>query len=49
MFIKIFKGDINIKLFLKYVFLVVENFLIYVKEGYYNGLSFYRVIKDFMI
>jgi len=27
----------------------VENFLTYVREGYYNGTIFHRVIKDFMI
>lgn len=43
------KGIIKIKLFFEYVFKVVENFMIYVKDGYYNGLIFYCVIKDFMI
>lgn len=47
--IKTSKGDINIKLFPKYAPLAVENFLTHAKEGYYNGLSFHRVIKDFMI
>ena len=27
----------------------VENFLAYVREGYYEGMIFHRVIKDFMI
>ncbi|MGD8242867.1 MAG: peptidylprolyl isomerase [Desulfobacterales bacterium] len=27
----------------------VENFLTYVREGYYDGTIFHRVIKDFMI
>ncbi len=26
-----------------------QNFLTHAKEGYYNGLIFHRVIKDFMI
>ncbi len=29
--------------------LSVENFLTYVREGYYEGVIFHRVIKDFMI
>lgn len=29
--------------------LSVENFLTYVREGYYEGVVFHRVIKDFMI
>ena len=27
----------------------VENFITYVREGYYEGMIFHRVIKDFMI
>ncbi|MBF0847152.1 peptidylprolyl isomerase, partial [Streptococcus danieliae] len=27
----------------------VENFLTHAKDGYYNGIIFHRVIKDFMI
>ena len=27
----------------------VENFVTHAKNGYYNGLIFHRVIKDFMI
>ncbi|CAM2810637.1 Peptidyl-prolyl cis-trans isomerase [Streptococcus acidominimus] len=42
-------GDINIKLFPKYAPLAVENFITHAKEGYYDGLTFHRVIKDFMI
>ena len=43
------KGNIRMKLFPKYAPLAVENFLTHAKEGYYNGLLFHRVIKDFMI
>ncbi|KHD43362.1 peptidylprolyl isomerase [Streptococcus hongkongensis] len=43
------QGDITIKLFPKLAPLAVENFLTHAKEGYYNGLTFHRVIKDFMI
>ncbi|KXT78292.1 peptidylprolyl isomerase [Streptococcus sp. DD13] len=43
------KGDITIKLFPELAPLAVQNFLTHAKEGYYNGLTFHRVIKDFMI
>lgn len=43
------KGDITIKLFPELAPLAVENFLTHAKEGYYDGLIFHRVIKDFMI
>lgn len=42
-------GDIKIKLFPKEAPKTVENFTTHAKEGYYNGLIFHRVIKDFMI
>lgn len=42
-------GDITITLYPKYAPLAVENFLTHAKEGYYNGLTFHRVIKNFMI
>jgi peptidylprolyl isomerase len=29
--------------------LAVENFTTHVKNGYYNGVAFHRIIKDFMI
>ncbi|MFC3928043.1 peptidylprolyl isomerase [Streptococcus caprae] len=43
------KGDITIKLFPEEAPLAVENFLTHAKEGYYNNVSFHRVISDFMI
>ncbi len=43
------KGDIKIKLFPKEAPKAVENFATHAKNGYYNGLIFHRVIKDFMI
>ena len=43
------KGDIKIKLFDDQTPNVVKNFLDLVKRGFYNGLSFHRVIPDFMI
>ncbi len=43
------KGDIKIRLFGDYAPKAVENFVTHSKNGYYNGLTFHRVIKDFMI
>ena len=43
------QGDIRIKLFPKLAPLAVENFLTHAKEGYYNGVTFHRVIDGFMI
>ncbi|MGJ7920090.1 peptidylprolyl isomerase [Neobacillus sp. LXY-4] len=42
-------GIIKIKLFPEYAPKTVENFVTHSKNGYYNGLIFHRVIKDFMI
>jgi len=42
-------GDIKIKLFPEKAPKAVENFVTHSKNGYYNGLVFHRVIKDFMI
>ncbi len=42
-------GDIKIKMFPEYAPKAVENFITHAKNGYYNGLIFHRVIKDFMI
>lgn len=42
-------GDIEIKLFPENAPKTVENFTTHAKNGYYNGLIFHRVIKDFMI
>jgi len=42
-------GDFKIKLFPKEAPKTVENFVTHAKDGYYNGLIFHRVIKDFMI
>ncbi len=43
------KGDIKIRLFPEQAPKAVENFLTHAENGYYNGLKFHRVIKDFMI
>ena len=42
-------GTIKIKLFPEYAPKAVENFVKHSEEGYYDGLIFHRVIKDFMI
>lgn len=42
-------GDIKIKLFANEVPRTVANFVELSKKGYYNGIIFHRVIKDFMI
>ena len=47
--IKTNKGLIKIKLFYDKVPLTVSNFVNLSNRGYYNGLSFHRVIDDFMI
>lgn len=43
------KGDITIKLFPDLAPLAVENFITHSENGYYDGVIFHRVIKDFMI
>lgn len=47
--IKTSQGNITLKLFPKYAPLAVENFLQHAKDGYYNNLTFHRVINNFMI
>ena len=42
-------GDITIKLFKDKAPKACENFITHSKNGYYNGIVFHRVIKDFMI
>lgn len=42
-------GDIRIKFFPKEAPKAVENFVTHAKNGYYKGVIFHRVIKDFMI
>ncbi|MED3563240.1 peptidylprolyl isomerase [Bacillus xiapuensis] len=42
-------GNIKIKLFPEYAPKAVENFVKHSEKGYYDGLIFHRVIKDFMI
>jgi peptidyl-prolyl cis-trans isomerase B (cyclophilin B) len=42
-------GKITIELFKEKAPITVRNFLGYVKDGFYDGLIFHRVIKDFMV
>ena len=42
-------GVIKIKLFKDQVPQTVQNFVTHAKDGYYEGIIFHRVIKDFMI
>ena len=42
-------GDISIRLFADMVPRTVKNFVTHAQNGYYDGLIFHRVIKDFMI
>ncbi|MBR3152652.1 MAG: peptidylprolyl isomerase [Clostridia bacterium] len=42
-------GDIKFKFFKDVAPKAVENFLTHAKNGYYNGLTFHRVINEFMI
>ena len=42
-------GDISIRLFPEAAPKAVENFTTHAKNGYYNGLTFHRVMEDFMI
>ena len=42
-------GDIKIRFFPEAAPKAVENFKTHAKEGYYDGLTFHRVINDFMI
>lgn len=43
------KGVIVLELYQQAAPKTVENFLGYVRKGFYNGTIFHRVIKDFMI
>ncbi|MFQ5399640.1 MAG: peptidylprolyl isomerase [Anaerolineae bacterium] len=43
------KGAIEIELFPKYAPKTVNNFVFLAREGYYDGVTFHRVISNFMI
>ncbi|EDZ63604.1 bifunctional periplasmic peptidase (C14 family)/ peptidyl-prolyl cis-trans isomerase (Cyclophilin family) [Sulfurimonas gotlandica GD1] len=43
------QGKIEIDLYPDIAPLAVENFKTHIKNGYYNGIAFHRIIKNFMI
>src|SRR6185369_3961141 len=43
------KGDFDIKLYTKEAPITVNNFVFLAKDGFYDGISFHRVISDFMV
>jgi len=47
--IKTEKGDMTLELYEKDAPKTVENFKTLIEKGYYNGLTFHRVLPDFVI
>jgi peptidyl-prolyl cis-trans isomerase B (cyclophilin B) len=43
------RGDINLELYPKYAPKTVNNFVFLAQAGFYDGVSFHRVINNFMI
>jgi peptidyl-prolyl cis-trans isomerase B (cyclophilin B) len=43
------RGPIRVKLFADKASATVNNFVFLAREGYYDGTTFHRVIKDFMV
>jgi len=43
------RGDITVSLFAKDAPFTVNNFVFLAREGFYDGVTFHRVISDFMI
>ena len=43
------KGEIILELYPEHAPKTVNNFVFLTKEGYYDGISFHRVISDFMV
>ena len=43
------QGNIELELYHDVAPLAVENFTTHVKNGYYNGIAFHRIIRNFMI
>ena len=47
--VKTDKGDIELELYPQHAPKTVNNFVFLTKEGFYDGVTFHRVISDFMI
>ena len=43
------QGSIELELFPDVAPLAVENFTTHIKNGYYNGIAFHRIIHNFMV
>ncbi|MGH3089172.1 MAG: peptidylprolyl isomerase [Rubrobacteraceae bacterium] len=43
------KGDVRVKLFAEEAPATVNNFVFLAREGYFDGTTFHRVIRDFMV
>jgi peptidyl-prolyl cis-trans isomerase B (cyclophilin B) len=43
------KGDIELELYAQYAPQTVNNFVFLAREGFYDGVTFHRVISDFMV
>lgn len=47
--LKTTQGEIELELYRDVAPLAVENFTTHIKNGYYDGIAFHRIIKNFMI
>lgn len=47
--IKTSQGDINLILTPEHTPMTVANFVVLAQEGFYDGITFHRVIEDFMV
>ncbi|MFA6412839.1 MAG: peptidylprolyl isomerase [Syntrophales bacterium] len=43
------QGEIELELYPQYAPITVNNFVFLIREGYYDGVTFHRVIKNFVI
>src|SRR5262245_38847802 len=47
--LKTTKGDLTVELFASDAPQTVNNFVFLAREGFYDGVKFHRIIKDFMV